>query len=458
VIEEQKQKEKQRVELTSQIQQLERTRDKNTKRWQQRSKAMQSWTEQWVAAVRPVGLTTENPTPEMVEAVLDRLDLLEKCLDNIASRDKRIKGIDRDSDKFVEDLRRIVDHAASDLDGQPAEQAGNQLHARLQRALRDAATLDQLKKRLDEQQRAAGEAAKTTGEMDRHLADLCHEAGVEDMEELPAVEDKARHAAELRRQLAAQERTLTSDGGGATLDELIEQARVEDSDALPARLEAIQHEIDELEARRSKLNQTIGGERTTLETMDGSDGAAEAAEVVESTLARLRDDAERFVRLRLAYAVLRREIERYRQENQGPLLQRASEIFRQITLDSFQGLETHYHERTDEPVLRAVRTDSEQRLEVSALSDGTQDQLYLALRLASVERYAQTNDPTPLIFDDILILFDDQRSQATLEVLADISRSTQVLFFTHHRRLVELAQELGNQEHIFLTELPERSR
>jgi uncharacterized protein YhaN len=47
----------------------------------------------------------------------------------------------------------------------------------------------------------------------------------------------------------------------------------------------------------------------------------------------------------------------------------------------------------------------------------------------------------PVILDDILIHFDDERARAALEVLGELGRQAQVLFFTHHARLVELARE-----------------
>jgi uncharacterized protein YhaN len=48
----------------------------------------------------------------------------------------------------------------------------------------------------------------------------------------------------------------------------------------------------------------------------------------------------------------------------------------------------------------------------------------------------------PLVLDDILIHFDDERATAALSVLADFAATTQVLLFTHHRRLCELAEAL----------------
>ena len=77
---------------------------------------------------------------------------------------------------------------------------------------------------------------------------------------------------------------------------------------------------------------------------------------------------------------------------------------------------------------------------VDGMSDGTADQLYLSLRLASLEQYLEHNEPLPFVVDDILLRFDDERSLATLTVLSELSRKTQVIFFTHHRHLVELVE------------------
>ena len=75
------------------------------------------------------------------------------------------------------------------------------------------------------------------------------------------------------------------------------------------------------------------------------------------------------------------------------------------------------------------------------MSTGTRDQLFLALRLASLERQLPMGEPLPFVVDDILVNFDDDRARASLEQLTELARRTQVLFFTHHSRLVELAQQ-----------------
>lgn len=50
----------------------------------------------------------------------------------------------------------------------------------------------------------------------------------------------------------------------------------------------------------------------------------------------------------------------------------------------------------------------------TALSEGTADQLYLALRLASPEHHAQAGRMMPLVLADVFMTFDDERAAAAL--------------------------------------------
>ena len=165
------------------------------------------------------------------------------------------------------------------------------------------------------------------------------------------------------------------------------------------------------------------------------------AQKAEDALAKVRPAVAQYLRLRLASEVLQRAIASYREKHQGPVLQRASELFSRLTLGDHVGLTTAFGEG-DKQVLMAVRQSMEQ-VEVGGLSDGTRDQMYLALRLAAIEHHIETVAPCPVIFDDILINSDDSRAAAALEIISELAQHTQVLFFTHHTRLAELGTMSG---------------
>lgn len=139
-------------------------------------------------------------------------------------------------------------------------------------------------------------------------------------------------------------------GEGSTIAELEAQAEGIDPDSLPGRITELNNKIeDELEPKRTELASAKGREEKELELMDGGDQAAMLADQAQATLASIRSDAERYIQVKLAGKILRDQIERYRQENQGPLVKRASEHFSALTLGSFDGLMTDFNER-DEPI------------------------------------------------------------------------------------------------------------
>ena len=63
-----------------------------------------------------------------------------------------------------------------------------------------------------------------------------------------------------------------------------------------------------------------------------------------------------------------------------------------------------------------------------SLSRGTADQLYLSVRLALCRLCLPEDDPSPLVLDDALLAFDDERERLALAYLADTDR--QILFFS----------------------------
>ena len=88
------------------------------------------------------------------------------------------------------------------------------------------------------------------------------------------------------------------------------------------------------------------------------------------------------------------------------------------------------------------------------MSDGSHDQLYLALRLASLDSWLLSHEPVPFVVDDILLNFDDQRATAALKALSELSQRTQVLFFTHHCHIVDMACTYLPHEDVFVHNLP----
>ena len=72
--------------------------------------------------------------------------------------------------------------------------------------------------------------------------------------------------------------------------------------------------------------------------------------------------------------------------------------------------------------------------EADYLSAGAKDQLYLALRLAVCELALPSDDPCPIVLDDALVNFDEERMALALVLLREMAKERQILLFTCHRR------------------------
>ena len=262
--------------------------------------------------------------------------------------------------------------------------------------------------------------------------------GVEGRDQLREIIRISRRRGELDAEHANLEKTLIAEGDGLPLMALREECAEVDLDQIAAREQTLQNELKDLHNRLTPATEQRAQARQAFETIGGDGRAAQAAAARQEALASMRDVAEQYVRVRTAATLLQWAIDRYRREKQAPLLKRAGQMFATLTLGSFTDLRVEYDDQ-DHARLAGIRSD-QSSVSIGGMSDGTVDQLYLALRLASVDEYLGRAHSLPFIADDLLINFDDARAAAGFKVLAELGQKTQILFFTHHQHLLDIAR------------------
>lgn len=400
--------------------------------------ALSTWRSEWAEAVRVLGLD-QGAGPGQANALLEDWKALLDKRKEAKSYGGRIAGIDRDAGAFRDRVKDMAERFTPGLLESPVREIVTELYSQLTAGEKVKTRREDLAGQLQKEENRLKKAKSRLVEIHAELDGLREEAGCKTVEELAEAEKKSDKRRALDGELEWIDSELHKLAAGATVEAFIREAQVVDPDTIEPMLGRLAEEIEELEKQKSNLDQKIGEERSELNRMDGSAQAAELAEEAQSLLGRLEADANHYVRVRIASAVLSEAIERYREKHQGPILKRSAELFSRMTLGSFEGLRADFDEKGD-AVLVGVRPGGKDFLTVEGMSDGTADQLYLAVRLASLEAYMERNEPMPFIVDDVLIRFDDERAAAALQSLAELSRKTQVVFFTHHRRLLELAQ------------------
>ncbi len=133
--------------------------------------------------------------------------------------------------------------------------------------------------------------------------------------------------------------------------------------------------------------------------------------------------------IRLAMEALERANTTLQNRFSPALGRRAAEIFTQLTDGRYTGvvLDRSFH-LSAEPAGDAIFRDA------ALLSAGTLDQLYLAVRLAICDLVLPAERQVPIVLDDALANFDDDRCASALRFLKEAARGRQILLFTCHSR------------------------
>ena len=85
-----------------------------------------------------------------------------------------------------------------------------------------------------------------------------------------------------------------------------------------------------------------------------------------------------------------------------------------------------------EDIRGVVRRDGVE-VGIPGLSRGTSEQLYLALRFGLVQHFVETSgEPLPIVMDDILVNFDEDRAARAARSIEELSKTCQVIYFTCH--------------------------
>ena len=404
--------------------------------------SLTNWKEAWGKAVSQLGLDADA-TEHQATATLDAIAKFTSARQKAQEFAGEIAAEEQEAERFRQRVAAMVARLAIDVANPDAEATVAELGRRLESAQKEHTERLGIETQKVQREQALREASAAIVVATRRLADLCRDAGCEEPAELPEVERKSSLRRSYEFEKTEVEARLIPLAAGTALDEFALETSLFDLDALPSQISAIEEAFLTQDQQRQELSAQIGQELAELGVLKETALQAKAEEASadrEHLLARLEVDVDRYVHLKLAWAVLRDAIEEFRKQNQAPVLQRAGAMFAALTLGSFQDLRVDLDEK-DQPVLVGIRPDGKPSVSVEGMSVGTVDQLYLALKLALLRHYLETHPALPLVVDDLLIQFDDARAVAALTILAEFSKVTQVLFFTHHDHLVDLARK-----------------
>ena len=221
---------------------------------------------------------------------------------------------------------------------------------------------------------------------------------------------------------------------------LFEDMRADEDSAF----QAAQTELAELERRLLEVRHETGRVEERIAMMEKSEERSRALSRQETILARIDEATEQWAVITLCRALLDETRKIYETERQPEVLRQASAFFNVMT----EGRYVRVIAPLDGGEIQVERADGV-RLAPQVLSRGTAEQLYLSMRLALVREYANHVDPLPVVFDDIFVNFDPDRSRTSLLAVRELCTTHQVLMFTCHPELVSQVGDIVPEANVF---------
>ena len=346
---------------------------------------MENWNTEWSQKISAARLP-DNITPETVGTALSIInDLKDKLNQNRELKQNRIKTMQRDMENYHIKAKTLAKALIPDFAGVSPREICAALDEQLEKA-------EQTQKIIQDTKDAIDKATQT----------------------------------------------IVENSDGLSLDDLQAEIACEDLTTIANRISEIRQQSDTAISNRDECLSQLKDAETERAKIHGQADAATAEASRQDALAKMAQVTERFIKVHIGSKLLRWSIERYREEKRGPLLERASQIFATLTTGSFTSLAIDYD--GDEPQLMGRRPDGK-HVDFDGLSEGTGDQLYLSLRLAAVELQLQHTQALPFIADDLFINYSDNRTAQGFKVLGQLASKSQVIYFTHHDHLADIARD-----------------
>ncbi len=404
----------------------------------ERAAAHDDWELRWTQALGKANLQAAELAE--VEAAIQAGREIQQLLTKIdAHRVERIGAMQAELDHLNDTAKALAQALAPELLQSSAQEIARALASRVQKANTQSKSHETATRALQAAERELQEAQTKHSQVQGRLSPILQIASVQDATlALPLVEAYESLKA-LEEQVKTALTAVEQESDGLNVDALRQEQEQFPAARAPGEIQAIVDSLKDSQHTGAELVQREVTAQQALDAIDGGTRAAVAEAQRQEAVADMSDASEEYLQLQTASTLLKWAVDRYRDKRQGPLIDRASAIFQSLTLGAFEKIRIEFD--SEPPALLAYRA-SGKSVGIGGLSEGTRDQLFLALRIAALELQSAQSEPVPFIADDLFINFDDARSQAGLKALWHLSTLTQVIFLSHHEHLLPVLETM----------------
>lgn len=389
----------------------------------------------------PADWLAGTPLSEMA-ALLPDIRALREAADRHESIRNRIHGMERAVSGFAERIGEIAAGLGEDSPGNPVGYFGD-VQDRVSDAEKSRSEAGRLEKELSRERAAEEQAGLKVEDANSQLGGIAEALGLDLGHVGPdglaeALEDSKRRA-DIEDQIDNRGRELAEQLGTPSVGEALAVLASKNLETVDADLVECETEVKNAFDHLTQAVETRSTAKRSLDDVGGDDRVVRIKQDIQTAYADIEEGAEKAIRSRLGLLAAERALRQYRDEHRNTLLKRTEEHFVKMTGGAYRELSSESIGGTEQ--LTAFRPSDERSCQVEHLSKGTRLQLYLALRMAGYQHFTESNGPLPFVADDIMESFDDDRARSAFSLMSEISKHGQMIYFTHHEHVLDLARD-----------------
>jgi uncharacterized protein YhaN len=235
--------------------------------------------------------------------------------------------------------------------------------------------------------------------------------------------------------LQAEQRIKRVSGDGEKYSAFIGNLESADPINLKDEVSNLEGFVKSLEQDISSSNEERGAIRNQIEHLESRKEGSLKRIQRESLLETLHEKSREWITLVLAQQTLAKAIKVYEKERQPSVFIESQAFFSKITNDRYTRI---YSPLNSSEIF--VEDKQGRRKGIQELSKGTAEQLYLSLRFGFVREFSKHSESLPIVFDDVLINFDQVRCNNACKAIKELATKNQIFYFTCHPETVEMLQ------------------
>ena len=218
----------------------------------------------------------------------------------------------------------------------------------------------------------------------------------------------------------------------SSLEEIIEQYGELENEKLFENISNINDQLTTFNNNYSELNKKYGAREKELEKYCNDSDIKKLVVKKEQIKSELKNAIKIWAAKKVAHHAISQALEKFQHNHQPEVINNAAKYFYRLVGDSERNIEQNFTDKDKELLIKPSRVANQNyyaknhMIDVTQLSRGAKEQLFLAMRLALIEKYQNEGYDMPIIMDDILVNFDEDRRNNAIKLLIEFAKEKQL--------------------------------